>query len=51
MVHVLNDWFCARVPGLQRTAGHHVDGHRFLEQVDPRLREQARPRDRLVRVH
>ena len=50
MVHVLNDWFCARVPGLSRTAGYYVDGHRFLAELEPHLQALAVPRERLVRV-
>ena len=50
MVHVLNDWFCARVPGLSRTAGYYVDGHRFLADLEPHLQALAVPRERLVRV-
>ncbi len=50
MVHVLNDWFCARVPGLGRTAGYYVDGHRFLAEIEPHLPTLAVPRERLVRV-
>lgn len=50
MVHVLNDWFCARVPGLKRTAGYYVDGHRFLADLEPHWQTLALPRERLVRV-
>ncbi|MCC6783558.1 MAG: hypothetical protein IT457_12015 [Planctomycetes bacterium] len=50
MVHALNDWFVARVPGLARTAGYWVDGHRFLADVAPLLERDALPRDLLVRV-
>jgi ribonuclease HII len=50
MVHVLNEWFCARVPGLQRTAGYYVDGNRFLGDVEPHLQRLQLPRQRLVRV-
>ena len=50
MVEAMNQWFCARVPGLQPTAGYHQDGHRFLGDVDPFVRSQELPRERLVRV-
>jgi ribonuclease HII len=50
MVHVLNAWFAARVPGLQPTAGYFVDGHRFLQDLEPHLPRLAVPRERLVRV-
>jgi len=50
MVECLNDWFCARVPGLQPTAGYYVDGHRFLGELEPHLATLALPRERLVRV-
>lgn len=50
MVRVLNRWFIDRVPNLKPTAGYFVDGHRFLDQVDPHVREHGLPRERLVRV-
>jgi hypothetical protein len=50
MVGCLNQWFAARVPGLQPTAGYYVDGHRFLDQIEPHLAALAVPRQRLVRV-
>lgn len=50
MVEVLNRWFCARVPGLEPTAGYHVDGHRFLGDLEPFLQQNPLPRARLVRV-
>lgn len=50
MVECLNRWFIARVPGLQRTAGYFVDGHRFLDEVTPHAAALAFPRERLVRV-
>ena len=50
MVHVLNEWFAARVPGLVPTAGYYVDGHRFLADLEPHLPALAVPRERLVRV-
>ncbi|MBK8098832.1 MAG: hypothetical protein IPK26_17095 [Planctomycetes bacterium] len=50
MVFVLNEWFCTRVPGLQRTAGYWVDGHRFLADVEGHVQQAALPRHRLVRV-
>ncbi len=50
MVECLNRWFCARVPGLQPTAGYYVDGHRFLDDLQPHLVALAAPRERLVRV-
>ncbi|HEU4418043.1 MAG TPA: hypothetical protein VFT55_03840, partial [Planctomycetota bacterium] len=50
MVEVINQWFCARVPGLRPTAGYYVDGHRFLGELEPHLLSNALPRHRLVRV-
>lgn len=50
MVHVLNQWFLARVPGLQPTAGYYTDGHRFLQDLAPHLDRLAVPRELLVRV-
>lgn len=50
MVEVLNQWFCARVPGLAPTAGYYTDGHRFLGDLHPHLEALALPRHRLVRV-
>lgn len=50
MVEVLNDWFLARVPGLARTAGYYVDGHRFLRDVEDHVTRLALPRERLVRT-
>lgn len=50
MVHVMNDWFAARVPGLQRTAGYYTDGHRFLQDLAPHWQRLGVPRDLLVRV-
>lgn len=50
MVEAMNRWFCARVPGLEPTAGYYQDGHRFLDDLAPFLRQHALPRERLVRV-
>ena len=50
MVEAMNLWFCARVPGLQPTAGYYVDGHRFLGDLAPFLATRDLPRERLVRV-
>lgn len=50
MVEAMNRWFCARVPGLTRTAGYYTDGHRFLVDVEPYLQQSGLPRGRLVRV-
>jgi hypothetical protein len=50
MVHVMNDWFCAKVPGIQRTAGYFVDGHRFLQDLAPHMNALDLPTQRLVRV-
>lgn len=50
MVAVMNDWFCARVPGLQRTAGYYTDGHRFLGDLNPHWDRLQLPRELLVRV-
>ncbi|MBI5852839.1 MAG: hypothetical protein HZB39_17650 [Planctomycetes bacterium] len=49
MVRVLNDWFAERIPGLARTAGYWVDGHRFLGDVAPLLEREALPRELLIR--
>ncbi len=50
LMTVLNEWFTARIPGLQPTAGYYVDGQRFLADIAPWLRGQALPAHRLVRV-
>lgn len=50
MVEAMNRWFCARLPGLQPTAGYYTDGHRFLDDIEPLLRDASLPRGRLVRV-
>jgi ribonuclease HII len=49
MVHVLNEWFRARVPDLLPTAGYYVDGHRFLADLEPHLPALSVPRGLLVR--
>lgn len=33
----LNAWFCARIPGLEPTAGYHGDAPRFMEAIRPFL--------------
>lgn len=50
MVECLNQWFVARVPGLEPTAGYYVDGHRFLAAIEPQVQSLMLPRHRLVRV-
>jgi ribonuclease HII len=50
MVHVLNGWFAARVPGLRPTAGYFTDGHRFLCDLEPHWERLSVPRERLVRI-
>lgn len=50
MVHALNAWFAAKVPGIAPTAGYYVDGHRFLQDLEPHWDTLALPRDLLVRV-
>ena len=50
MIHVLNRWFCARVPGLEPTAGYYVDGKRFLRDLEPFMERVEVPISRLVRV-
>ncbi|MHC4918983.1 MAG: hypothetical protein ACYTKC_05265 [Planctomycetota bacterium] len=50
MMECLNRWFAGRVPGLRRTAGYYVDGHRFLEEVESITREQGFPMEWLRRV-
>jgi len=50
MIHLLNRWFCARVPGLEPTAGYYVDGKRFLRDLQPFMERTELPISRLVRV-
>ena len=50
MIHLLNRWFCARVPGLKPTAGYYVDGKRFLRDLKPFMESAEVPISRLVRV-
>jgi len=50
MVECLNRWFQSRVPDLKPTAGYYVDGHRFLEDIQPQIDALSLPRHRLVRV-
>jgi ribonuclease HII len=50
MVHAINEWFAARVPGLQRTAGYFTDGHRFLQDLQPHWERLQVPQGLLVRV-
>ena len=50
MIHLLNRWFCARVPGLKPTAGYYVDGKRFLRDLSPFVERADVPLSRLVRV-
>ena len=50
MVHLLNRWFQARMPGLRATAGYYQDGRRFLADVGPIVAAGEFPRSRLVRV-
>jgi ribonuclease HII len=50
MVHLLNRWFQARMPGLRPTAGYYQDGHRFLEEVHPIVASGEFARSLLVRV-
>ncbi|NUO17517.1 MAG: hypothetical protein HUU03_13880 [Planctomycetaceae bacterium] len=33
MMQLFNDWFVARQPGLERTAGYYQDGRRFLQDT------------------
>lgn len=33
MMHLFNNWFVARQPGLKRTAGYYQDGRRFLQDT------------------
>ncbi len=33
LMHLLNDWFAERQPGLARTAGYYQDGQRFLSET------------------
>lgn len=50
MVHLLNRWFCARVPGLKPTAGYYTDGKRFLRDLSGFIKDDGVPISRLVRV-
>jgi hypothetical protein len=50
MVHVMNEWFRARVPGLAPTAGYFSDGHRFIDELEPHLGRLGVSRSLLVRV-
>lgn len=50
MVECINQWFQQRVPDLKPTAGYYVDGHRFLNEVQPHIEAEKLPRHRLVRV-
>ncbi len=49
MLHLLNRWFCERMPGLRPTAGYYTDGHRFLDDIAPMLATGEFPREILVR--
>jgi ribonuclease HII len=49
MVHLINRWFTARVPGLKPTAGYFTDGRRFLADVGSLIRTPGFPRGRLIR--
>jgi ribonuclease HII len=49
MLHLLNQYFCARQPGLRPTAGYYTDGRRFLRDIAPTLDTAAVPRNLLVR--
>ncbi len=46
----LNCWFQGQIPGLKRTAGYYVDGHRFLLDVAELVEAPDFPRGRLLRV-
>lgn len=50
MMECLNRWFGQRLPGLRRTAGYYVDGHRFLEEVESITRSQGFPMEWLRRI-
>jgi len=50
MMECLNRWFACRVPGLRRTAGYYVDGHRFLQEVESVTASQGFPMEWLRRV-
>ena len=45
----LNRFFRARMPELKPTAGYVQDGRRFVQEVDPVLRELDLDGERLVR--
>lgn len=46
----LNRYWAGRVPGLSPTAGYYTDGHRFLKDIAPALREAGVDRSLLVRM-
>lgn len=50
MVECINRWFARHCPDLKPTAGYYVDGHRFLNDVQPQIEALGLPRHRLVRV-
>lgn len=50
MMECLNRWFLSRIPGLRRTAGYYVDGHRFLEEVESITTRREFPMEWLRRV-
>ena len=45
----VNDFWCARVPNLRRTAGYYQDGKRFLNDISGAVDQAAVDRAILVR--
>jgi ribonuclease HII len=50
MMECINRWFACHIPGLRRTAGYYVDGHRFLEEVDSVTSKEGFPMEWLRRI-
>ncbi len=48
-VEMLNDYWSARVPGLQPTAGYFTDGRRFLAEIDTARATEGVPMELLAR--
>ena len=48
-LEMLNDYWCARVPNLKRTAGYFADGKRFLKDIENARRREGIPLSLMVR--